>query len=653
MEMKFCNQVVCTLFVLMLVSSGLLFLTNENVVAETSGDFEYQLISGGNEVEITRYNGDGGDVVVPGMIDAKPVTSLGGNVFTLIESIITVSIPSSVKIIDSQAFYNCASLTSINVNAANTNYASDAGILYNHAKTTVIHCPIGKTGTVVIPNSVVTIGDQAFNNCHYLTSVTIGSGVTTIGFMAFYACEQMTSINIPNSVTLIDNMAFQSCTALTSVTIGSGVTSIESNAFYSCTALTSMTIPGGVTSIGSSAFQSCTALTSIVVSSANAKYASMDGALYNKAKTTLITCPGGMTGTFTIPNTVTSIEEEAFRGCDQLTSIKISENARTIGNKAFAYCTALTSITIPYSVKTIGDDAFHSCTALTSVTIGSGVSTIGNSVFDSCELITSITIPNSVKTIGYGAFQSCTALTTVTIGSGLTSNGSYAFSTCTALTSIDVSSANVNYASTDGVLYDKAKTTLTIYPEGKTGTFTIPDTVTSIGESAFYHGLSLTSITIPNSVTSIGSNAFSSCNYLTSVTIGSGVTSIGSYAFTSCTALTSITIPSSVTTIGDGAFSYCDSMTSITFLGQVAATSVVSDWIVSTSSEIIGHAYATSNLPAPGGVFNGLTMGAVIPGDGNNGDVRPSQASDLSPLIWAGAIVAVLLAGSLIMRWKK
>ncbi|MCX6652682.1 MAG: fibronectin type III domain-containing protein [Methanomassiliicoccales archaeon] len=240
------------------------------------------------------------------------------------------------------------------------------------------------------------------------------------------------------------------------------------------------------------------------------------------------------------------------------------------------------AITIPstlggHPVVAIGDYAFSSCTSLTSVTIPDSVTSIGNYTFADCTSLTSITIPSSVTSIGGSAFYYCISLTSVTIPDSVTSIGDSAFSHCTSLTSV-----------------------------------TIPDSVTSIGNSAFASCTSLTCVTIGSGVTSIGNYAFSYCTSLTSVTIPNGVTSIGNGAFASCTSLTSVTLGSSVTSIGNNAFSVCTSLTSIAFLGLVAPTTVGANWILSTPVGITGHAYAASNFPAPGGVFHGLTMGAVI-----------------------------------------
>jgi len=336
-------------------------------------------------------------------------------------------------------------------------------------------------------STIASIGHYAFSSCSSLTSVTIPNSVTSIESHAFESCTSLTSVTIPNSVTSIGDYAFSSCSSLTSVTIPNSVTSIGDKAFESCTSLTSVTIPNSVTSIGDRAFSYCSSLTAINVDTANTAYSSQDGVLYNKAKSTLIQYPGGKTGNpFTIPNSVTSIEHFAFYNCTNLTSVTIPNSVTSIGGCAFSSCSSLTSVTIPNSVTSIEGHAFSSCTSLTSVTI-----------------------PNSVTSIWGGAF-----------------------SYCSSLTAINVDTANTAYSSQDGVLYNKAKSTLIQYPGGKTGNlFTIPNSVTSIESNAFEGCTSLTSVTIPNSVTSIGYYAFYGCTNLTSVTFERVNTYIYSNAF--------------------------------------------------------------------------------------------------------------------------
>ena len=291
------------------------------------------------------------------------------------------------------------------------------------------------------------------------------------------------------------------------VIINYGITSISENAFKHCTALKDITIPNSVTSIGGSAFYNCPSLTSI-----------------------------------TIPDSVTYISDMVFDSCTSLTSITISDSVTSIGNYVFSNCTNLESITIPNSVTSIGGSAFYNCPSLTSITIPNNVTSIGNYAFYKCESLTSITIPNNVISIGGDAFLRCTLLS-----------------------NIDVSIDNSNYSSKDGVLFNKDRTELIYYPAGKSSSsYTIPNSVTSIGYDAFNSYTSLTSITIPDSVTSIGNGVFCNCTNLESITIPDSVTSIGESAFENCTSLTSITIPNSVTSIGYYAFYDCTSLTSIT-----------------------------------------------------------------------------------------
>ena len=368
---------------------------------------------------------------------------------------------------------------------------------------------------------------------------------------------------------------------------GKSVTSIGDRAFDGCTGLTSITIPSSVTSIGYWAFGYCTGLTSINVASENNYYSDNNGVLFNKKKTELIRYPKGKSQTsYTIPNSVTSI-----------------------GYTAFAYCTGLTSITIPNSVTSIGDWAFDGCTGLTSITIPSSVTSIGVMAFENCFGLTSITIPNSVTSIGVSAFFGC-------IG----------------LTSINVASGNNYYSDNNGVLFNKKKTELIKYPEGKSQTsYTIPNSVTSIGCAAFEGCTGLTSITIPNSVTSIGDGAFRGCSSLTSITIPNSVTSIENSAFYNCTGLTSITIPNSVTSIGYGAFLYCTGLKDVYYTGSKDDWKAISDGSgndnllnATIHYNCTGEHGSTNNEPGSSAPFNQPTYIADI-WSGNREEKTPEH----------------------------
>ena len=237
-----------------------------------------------------------------------------------------------------------------------------------------------------------------------------------------------------------------------------------------------------VTSIGGSAFRYCTSLKSV-----------------------------------TIPDSVTSIGGWAFTDCASLTSVTIPDGVTSIGEYTFSWCTSLTSATIPDSVTSIGEFAFHNCKSLTSMTIPRSVVSIGYDAFGWCESLTSVTILDGVRSIGNSAFTDCKSLTSVTIPNSVTSIGRGAFSSCASLTGIWVAEGNSHYVSdASGVLFNKDKTTLVQCP-GAFAVYTIPGSVTSIGDDAFSGCASLTSVTIPDSVTSIGNYAFSCCGSLTDV----------------------------------------------------------------------------------------------------------------------------------------
>lgn len=268
-----------------------------------------------------------------------------------------------------------------------------------------------------------------------------------------------------------------------------------------------------------------------------------------------------------IEDGVTNIGYDAFINCAKLTSVTIPDSVTNIENGAFCQCYSLTSVTIPDGVTSIEDFAFSGCYTLKSIIIPDSVTSIKWYAFAGCSALTSVTIPNGVKNIGTCAFGYCSGLTSVTIPDSVTSISSTSFSGCDKLTSIDISENNNNYMSEKGVLFNKNKTTLIQYLQGKKNTaYVIPNSVTSISSYAFHDCDSLTSVIIPDSVKSIGHRAFEGCDGLTSVTIPDSVTNIANEAFNNCESLTSVTISNGVTSIGDCAFRLCNSLTSIEIL---------------------------------------------------------------------------------------
>ena len=282
---------------------------------------------------------------------------------------------------------------------------------------------------------------------------------------------------------------------------------------------------------------------------------------------------------------IETIGFRAFKECINLENVTIPDSVKTIDTGAFARCYKLKKIIIPDSVQSLGNGAFYKCINLTQVNIPNGVKTIPGyfyaqgyadetvaaGCFQDCRSIKNIIIPSSVSTIKESAFSGCTSLSSVFIGSGVKELDKRGFYGCDSLAEITVDEKNANYSSLDGVLFNKDKTNIVIYPNGKKGTYSLPNKVTKISSYAFCNCSGLTSVTIPNSVTSIGDSAFSGCTGLTNITIPNSVTSIGYGAFSGCTGLTNIMIPNSVTSIEGSAFSGCAGLTNIMIPNSVTS----------------------------------------------------------------------------------
>ena len=282
---------------------------------------------------------------------------------------------------------------------------------------------------------------------------------------------------------------------------------------------------------------------------------------------------------------IETIGFRAFKECINLENVTIPDSVKTIDTGAFARCYKLKKIIIPDSVQSLGNGAFYKCINLTQVNIPNGVKTIPGyfyaqgyadetvaaGCFQDCRSIKNIIIPSSVSTIKESAFSGCTSLSSVFIGSGVKELDKRGFYGCDSLAEITVDEKNANYSSLDGVLFNKDKTNIVIYPNGKKGTYSLPNKVTKISSYAFCNCSGLTSVTIPNSVTSIGDSAFSGCTGLTNITIPNSVTSIEGSAFSGCTGLTNIMIPNSVTSIEGSAFSGCAGLTNIMIPNSVTS----------------------------------------------------------------------------------
>ena len=465
---------------------------------------------------ITKCDSSVTGAVIPADINGVPVTAIGDSAFRKCDALTSVTIPDSVTTIDKDAFYYCKCLNSVKIG-----------------------------------NSVETIGNNSFRECKALTSVAFPASVKSIGCMAFYSCTKLESVEISRGVASIDYGAFGCCNSLKkitvdpnndsyfsiedvlykndkikgqtilvqypignnrqSLTIPDGVTDIGEIAFYICSDnLSSVTMPDSIKTIGDKAFYSCDGLTDIRIPKGTETV----------GEEAFADC--GALKSVKLPDSVTSIGDGAFNSCKSLASITVDENNKSFLSKdgvlydkkqeslvLFPAAIDIESYTIPNGVKTIGNYAFASCKLLTGVTIPDSVTYIGEHAFWGCKSLTSITIPKSVTSIEKYAFTSCTALTSITIPESVTSIGYNALDNCKSLTSITVDENNKYYSSKDGVLFNKDRTVLILYPgSNNRKSYIIPDSVTTIEDGAFESCEFLTGILIPDSVTSIEPNSF-------------------------------------------------------------------------------------------------------------------------------------------------
>ena len=551
-----------------------------------------------------------------GVTIPEGVTTIGEWVFSRCQ-FEDMTIPKSVTSIGRYAFNGCSKLKSVHISdltawcqikfGYHANPLREAHELYLNGE---------RVTKLVLPEGLKAVGADAFAGCSGLTEVTIPDGVTAIGNSAFSGCSGLTEVTISNGVTAIGDSAFSDCSGLTEVTIPDSVTIIGNRAFSGCSGLTEVEISHGVEVIHVGVFEGCSGLTKITVDSENVNYMSMNGLLLTKDGKTL---KEGVNGEVVIPSGVTVIDSRAFADRDGLTKVTIPAGVGIIGLEAFYGCDGLVDVAIPGSVTVIGERAFATCSRLMNISVETGnkvyssrngmlltkdgtfliqgvngevefppcVRMIGTQAFEGCSGLTRLVIPESVTNIASRAFAYYRGLTDVMIPDDIQFVGDDAFGNCGRLANVTMPvclverSGYFGSAPRAGNVFNSTGIENATLAEGATcigayalaWTFndktvpahvTIPNSVTSICNGAFWYCPGLKSVTIPESVISIGRDAFYDCGGLTEVTIPNSVTNIEAEAFPHCTHLGSVTVPACVLEVGlSDVFSGTTSITNV------------------------------------------------------------------------------------------
>ena len=459
------------------------------------------------------------DIAIP-----DSVKTIGVSAFENCTGIADLTIGTGVTTINADAFKNCTNITALTVPVTVTADATSfdgctnlvtltltGAAMKDYNDTTYVNTPwYGSRESIkeiIIAKTVTQISNYAFKGCVNVTALTMPISATVKGVEAFADCTKIAkltltgtgemkaySTNVYDTANYYQNTPwYGSRAALKEIVVDNGITKIGANAFNGCAAVEKLSVPANTDEYGANAFKDFAALNTVVLTGI--------GAMKDFTSTDYQTTPWYLNKdtvtTITLNEGIEVIGTYAFKDNTNLTAMALPSTINSIGANAFTGCTGLTDITIPDATTAINDYAFEGCTGLTAVTFGSGLQSLGNGVFNSCSALTTVTVPASVTDI---------------------SESANAFWDCEKLTAINVDDANANYSSDEGVVFDKAKTTLIFAPKANTRTtYTVPDSVTAIGDSAFVDNAKLTSVTIPATVTAIGESAFSGCLGITDV----------------------------------------------------------------------------------------------------------------------------------------
>lgn len=533
----------------------------------------------------------------------KLVSTISANAFKNVTTLKSVSIPNTIRLVDTAAFSGCTELLELTVYEADADpdvdpsYWDIDGVLMHVSgdqelgnPNEIYIFPLGREGAYTVPDEIEYLPLKAFAAAR-ISEINISASVENIASQAFLNCKNL------NKVTFLEPDDPESAKQLT----------LGSNAFKGCTALTSINIPARAVTFSTDLFTDCTNLEKINIDKSNENFHSIDGVVVNADEDTILYVPKGRTGTYTIPLGITTIEAHAFDGCKKLTEVQIPGWVTEIKTYAFRECSALETVKFlggATSNQTIGTYAFYSCHALetvefaadckvtvigkyafgyagvTAVTLPASLTTVEDYAFYRCaslgEVRMSGTAQDAELTFGKNAFEECVMLTDVYFSDNVKSVASNTFIDCVKLAHLHINPTNPNITVVDDVLYGKNAegdlTSIMFYPLGKGGEYVLPDKITEIANATFMNNAVIEKVTLGAQVTKIGSAAFQNCTGLTQIVflepeegveaaplvIADGTTTTststtgGVFAYTS--SLETIELPARTTSVGKYAF---------------------------------------------------------------------------------------------------
>ena len=575
---------------------------------ETSTD-TYAVAKGS---DISRFT----KITIPAKYNGKDVRVISANAFKSCSLLKEVNIPNTIEVIERTAFDSCTALEAYNVYDAGkvgARYSSDNGVLLatDVAGKEIFKYPVARDGNYEIPYGIVRIPEKTFYNAIKLTHVAIPVTVSFIGQSAFYGCSALEAVSFLES---------------DGGEIDAGEIAISKYAFQNCKKLTSINLPARLTQFASNIFSGCTALSDINIDKNCANYQSINGMVTSADGKTLLYCSPGKRGEVRIPNSIESIETEAFKYCNYITKLSIAASVTSMGNRAFYGCSELATVHFEgaqdaqeavvgyqafercYKLSSVlfDDDvnitkldkyAFEYCTALKSITLPASLVKIDNYALGYCSLLSEVKFAEGTVfvDVSVSAFEKSLKLTKIYIPSTMEDIPTGAINACPSIEAIIIDDKNPNFLAEGAAIYSKDKTIIYFY--SKTGALPggkleLPETVEVIKASVFDANLNVKTLVIGANVTVIedsafedatnlesiefkasekqlmvGEKVFKGTKALTTVTVSSRIVEIGNSMFMN-SGLTSVTFEAGLEKIGNSAFAGCVNLSELTFNGD-------------------------------------------------------------------------------------